>query len=67
MVLSIAQQTQKWVWGDYMGILIFIACVALLGVASIDGRLKKHLKNDERIIERLDILINIQKDKDKME
>lgn len=50
-----------------MVIVIIIACIALLGIASIDGRLKKHLENDERIIDRLDILINIYKDKDKIE
>ncbi|WP_157794168.1 hypothetical protein [Paenibacillus donghaensis] len=50
-----------------MGIVIIIACVVLIGVLSIDGKLKKHLENDEHIIDRLDILINIQKDKDKME
>lgn len=57
----------RLLWRDYMVIVIIIACITLIGVASIDGRLKKQLENDERIIDRLDILINIQRDKDKME
>lgn len=51
-----------------MEIFFIIAFVLLmLAVFSIDSKLKKKLENDERIIERLDKLINIQKDKDKFE
>jgi hypothetical protein len=43
---------------------IFIYCVGVvlvLGVLRTDGMLKKHLENDKRIIERLDAIINNQK------
>lgn len=50
-----------------MVIFIIIAFVIiLLVILNIDGKLKKKLENDERIIERLDILIKIQNDKDKL-
>ncbi|SFS63958.1 hypothetical protein SAMN05428962_1821 [Paenibacillus sp. BC26] len=47
-------------------VLIFILPVILvLFLINIDANVKKHLLNDERIIERLDILINTHKEKDK--
>ncbi|REE68759.1 hypothetical protein A8990_13625 [Paenibacillus taihuensis] len=47
-----------------MAIFIFVVGIILvLGVLRIDGMMKEHIKNDKRIIERLDMLINIQKDK----
>ncbi|WP_171651838.1 hypothetical protein [Paenibacillus foliorum] len=45
-----------------MILLIILFIVVILGLGSIDHRLKKKLANDERIIERiierLDLLIN---------
>ncbi|MGO4106092.1 hypothetical protein [Paenibacillus sp. YAF4_2] len=51
-----------------MSIILIIAVVVItLGIISIDGKLKKRIDNDERIIERLEIIINNQREKDKME
>ncbi|MCR8633790.1 MULTISPECIES: hypothetical protein [Paenibacillus] len=39
-------------------VLVILVFVVVLGISSIDYKLKKKLENDERIIERLDLLIN---------
>lgn len=50
-----------------MGIVIIIAFVVIvLAILNIDGKLKRNLENNERIIARLDILIKNQKDKDNL-
>ncbi|MCQ6557302.1 hypothetical protein [Paenibacillus mendelii] len=49
-----------------METMIFVALV-ILGIISIDIRLKKHVEHDAKIIERLDVLIQLIKDKEKKE
>ncbi|SDX49171.1 hypothetical protein SAMN05518855_101515 [Paenibacillus sp. CF384] len=50
-----------------MGIILLIIVPVLLFLLliNIDANVKKQLLSNERIIERLDILINTQKEKDK--
>lgn len=49
--------------GEVIKVLILILLIIIvMGVAIIDGRLKKKLENDKRIIERLDVLINEVRD-----
>lgn len=37
--------------------IVIIIFILVLSVAMIDGKLKKKLENDERIIDRLDLMI----------
>ncbi|WP_336784975.1 hypothetical protein [Paenibacillus sp. MMO-177] len=51
-----------------MGIFLIIAFVIiLLAVLNIDGKMKKQLENEKLIIEKLDALLHIQTNRDKME
>ncbi|MET3830089.1 uncharacterized protein YhhL (DUF1145 family) [Paenibacillus sp. DS2363] len=43
-------------------LILILLIIIVMGVAIIDGRLKKKLENDKRIIERLDVLINEVRD-----
>ncbi|MBD3921714.1 hypothetical protein H8B09_23310 [Paenibacillus sp. PR3] len=48
-----------------MEIVIIIGFVVIvLAILNIDGKLKRNLESNERIIARLDILIKNQKDKE---
>ncbi|GMK44819.1 hypothetical protein [Paenibacillus glycanilyticus] len=48
-----------------MGIFFIIAFVImLLAVLNIDGKIKKHLENQKLIIEKLDLLLHSQTNKD---
>lgn len=48
-------------------VFIISYVIIVLAVINISGSLKKKLDNDERIIEKLDILIDTLKDKGKVE
>ncbi|MBR2566772.1 MAG: hypothetical protein IKE29_19450 [Paenibacillus sp.] len=39
-------------------LILILLIIIVIGVVIIEGRLKKKLENDERIIEKLDALIN---------
>ncbi|WP_405159087.1 hypothetical protein [Paenibacillus sp. FSL H8-0283] len=43
-------------------LILILLIIIVIGVAIIEGRLKKKLENDERIIEKLDVLINEVRD-----
>ncbi|WP_164783163.1 hypothetical protein [Paenibacillus amylolyticus] len=43
-------------------LILILLIIIVIGVAIIEGRLKKKLENDERIIEKLNVLINEVRD-----
>ncbi|MBP3963161.1 hypothetical protein [Paenibacillus lignilyticus] len=46
-------------------LILILPVILILFIINIDANVKKHLLNDERILERLDILIKAQQEKDK--
>ncbi|WP_162848415.1 hypothetical protein [Paenibacillus nanensis] len=49
----------------FAGLSILFMVLTIIGIASIDGTLKKKVRQDERILERLDLIWEeIRKDKD---
>ncbi|WP_339302911.1 hypothetical protein [Paenibacillus sp. FSL R5-0519] len=43
-------------------LILILLIIIVIGIAIIEGRLKKKLENDERIIEKLDVLIKEVRD-----
>lgn len=63
LIIELIQLQRSVARGEVIKVLILILLIIIvLGVAIIDGRLKKKLENDKRIIERLDVLINEVRD-----
>ncbi|APO45325.1 hypothetical protein BS614_15745 [Paenibacillus xylanexedens] len=63
LIIELIQLQHSVARGEVIKVLILILLIIIvMGVAIIDGRLKKKLENDKRIIERLDVLINELRD-----
>lgn len=63
LIIEIIQLQRSVARGEVIKVLILILLIIIvIGVAIIEGRLKKKLENDERIIEKLDELINEVRD-----
>lgn len=63
LIIELIQLQRSVARGEVIKVLILILLIIIvMGVAIIDGRLKKKLENDKRIIERLDVLINEVRD-----
>lgn len=63
LIIELIQLQRSVTRGEVIKVLILILLIIIvMGVAIIDGRLKKKLENDKRIIERLDVLINEVRD-----
>ena len=63
LIIELIQLQRSVARGEVIKVLILILLIIIvIGVAIIDGRLKKKLENDKRIIERLDVLINEVRD-----
>ncbi|WP_405144074.1 hypothetical protein MHI48_12110 [Paenibacillus sp. FSL H7-0942] len=63
LIIELIQLQRSVARGEVIRVLILILLIIIvMGVAIIDGRLKKKLDNDKRIIERLDVLINEVRD-----
>lgn len=63
LIIELIQLQRSVARGEVIKVLILILLIIIvMGVTIIDGRLKKKLENDKRIIERLDVLINEVRD-----